>query len=141
MNREIKFRAWQPHHSLYREPGMYDVTGVEFYKEHGGGEAWLSNDGIQADTSEFFEDIALMQYTGLKDNNGVEIYEGDIITCVGGYDWPEGNDGCECPHKVIFEEGQWRVGCINGCGGFPLYEFDINEVIGNIYENPELLES
>lgn len=81
-------------------------------------------------------DLVVMQYTGLKDKNGKEIYEGDIIS----YKYYRGFSGGE---KEIIA----KVEFIDGCFGF--YEFvgyfnryDLNEskVIGNIYENPELLK-
>lgn len=97
--------------------------------------------------SEQFKDepwIVLMQYTGLKDKNGKEIYEGDIVTCNGGYETIEGSSG-ECEHPRLVEhskEGTLQIvaSCKHCLSDTPLYEFDLNEVIGNIYENSELLK-
>lgn len=88
---------------------------------------------------DFTEKVALMQYTGLKDKNGKEIYEGDIVKTPGNR-----------KAKGVFGNGAfWFV-------GFPFYEksfFDRQsktwkiqnaikwEIIGNIYENPELIKS
>lgn len=73
--------------------------------------------------------ISIMQYTGLKDKNDKEIYEGDIVK--------HATD--EGVYKVIFEDGGFYVK--------NLFEYDFQtineyplEVIGNIYENPELME-
>ena len=86
----------------------------------------------------------LMQFTGLQDCNGVDIYEGDIIElwyeiCSGEY--REYSD----KGMVCFENGLFKIKCIDEQQE---YDFDFfhhvddstKEVIGNIYENPELLE-
>ena len=72
----------------------------------------------------------LMQYTGLKDKNGTEIYEGDII-------W---DAHAEIHGKVTFDEGtfcvEWKTHIEHL---FEVVSDYYAEVIGNIYENPELL--
>ena len=73
------------------------------------------------------EDFDLVQYTGLKDKNGKEIWEGDIIT-----------DG----RQVEFIDGSfYPVSRETGCGCCSdSTNPQLNEVIGNIYENPNLIE-
>lgn len=72
------------------------------------------------------------QYTGLKDKNGNKIYEGDIVHCENDY------QGTDYTGKVMFFNGGFCV----WTGGFRNYVWDdmIPEIIGNIHENPELLE-
>ncbi|MDS3686329.1 YopX family protein [Streptococcus pneumoniae] len=82
-----------------------------------------------------FDDIELMQSTGLKDKNGKEVFVGDIIKCTRG-----------CLHEVYIEKEYGGT----YFGGMPaVYLKDLREgyawteheeIIGNIYENPELLE-
>lgn len=77
--------------------------------------------------------IARRQYTGLKDKNGIEIYEGDIVKTKNSL------------YKVIYDKCCfWGI---DEMGKYPIYQIkhyimedEIFEVIGNIYENPELLE-
>ena len=117
--REIKFRAWD---KLNKE--MFNVESINFQERK-----------VYRDIVSYrkFNDIELMQYTGLKDKNNKEIYEGDILS--------DGNN--EKPYKVIFENGSFRT---EFEGDFEEYSFDLIdvvaqgcEVVGNIYENPELL--
>ena len=72
------------------------------------------------------------QYTGLRDKNGKEIYEDDVVNA-----WFPSMPH----HHTVRQEIMFVNGCF-GCGNFPLSVMDLAflEVIGNIYENPELLE-
>lgn len=84
---------------------------------------------------------ALMQYTGLKDKNGVEVYEGDLVNSEHILENMPGN-----PKKITFSSGAfWCGGVILNAYTWPHPDFPVGtcptvEVIGNIYENPELLE-
>ena len=110
----IKFRAWN---GVERRMIIYNLN--------------IMNDC--GSLSANFEDenfTELMQYTGLKDKNGKEIYEGDIIY-----------QGDIVMGKIIFQEGGFKID-VNSKNQMPS---QINqdrashwEVIGNIYENPEL---
>ena len=79
-----------------------------------------------------FEDIILMQSTGLHDENGVEVFEGDVLKS------KDGTDGLIS--RFIVEKDDFYTGFIpmnrEGYG----FNRTMCEVIGNIYENPELLE-
>lgn len=120
--REIKFRAWDKVNEL-----MSEVTSLTYNNIN----QQLTILNKKGHFSCLFCDVVLMQYTGLKDKNGLEIYEGDIIELyldgkyISNYIC-EFKDGC-----FMFKEiGSDWIGRITNA--------DI-EIIGNIYKNPELL--
>lgn len=114
MSREIKFRAWGPN-----SKHMWCWEGlIELIRE-------LGDNGEKI----------VMQYTGLKDKNGKKIYESDVLDekykwcvkwCAGGWWGLMPNGRGERLHTLIIKRGR---------AGVPV------EVIGNIYENTELLEN
>jgi len=118
--REIKFRAWDKVNKI-----MNEVCIINFDD---------NNVGLKPDYDYTlsFEDIELMQYTGLKDKNGKEIYEGDIVKS----NYKTGN------LVVFFVRGCFRLTYSKELIGIwlEIHLFEELEVIGNIYENPELLE-
>ena len=135
MNREIKFRAWDVESNEMTLPN--DILEVlvsmknEVYAMVKGRNETLG--GINRDNT------ILMQYTGLKDNNGTEIYEGDILST-----------DLDRPYLIVeFRNGAFMYQCHDN--GKDYYDFmattgensnftKYHEVIGNIFENPELLE-
>ncbi len=134
MNREIKFRAY-----LKEEKKMVNVETIDFSEKS---IQYLEKNeiiDIYLLRTKFLEDIELMQYTRIKDKNGKEIYEGDILK----YNFPfDGRLKHVSPVKFLETEASFGIKDIYG-NEIPLYRITANnyfEVIGNIYENPELLE-
>lgn len=142
-----KFRAWDK-----RENTMRDVAVLHFTK---GGkvnsiEYWKTPSELKP---YHVRNLILMQSTGLKDKNGVEVYEGDcFIKIFRTIEIPTGKNGIEKSVGIVkFHEGAFQVR-IDGWGYELLSEvvqphiyganndYWENIVIGNIYENPELLE-
>lgn len=124
--REIKFRAWDKENKAFMPSEGYaicdgDVMGLRYGNEM---------EDVLTDQ------IELMQYTGLKDNNGREVYEGDVLD-IG----LQNQDGKPVVAPVSYEK--YIAGYVLDNGGNGIWQrLDEDcEVIGNIYENPELLEA
>ncbi|TKH23822.1 YopX family protein [Bacillus cereus] len=129
---DIKFRAWD---KVMEK--MYEVGFIDFAKER----VQLAHivDGIcYAAYISPLKDVVLLQYTGIKDVKGKEIYEGDIVYQEF-HDRMEETDGFSGAVKQM--EGAW--GICNGVDHAELLwsELNLNHVKGNIYENVELLEN
>src|SRR5206468_1427488 len=108
MGRELKFRGWNA--NMKRMENDLSVR------------SWLFNYLDQ------FPELIIMQYTSLKDKNGKEIYEGDILK--GAY-----NDHL---YLVEFKRGEFI--CEKGIHILGRSLWDKTEIVGNIYENPELFQ-
>jgi len=134
--RKIKFRAWDKINKvmIYNVEQLYDSRNVD--EVHFDVETWWSKTHISCN-SNFAElllnsDFEVMQYTGLKDRNGIDIYEGDII----GYPKSLGMSNEEVEFHTDMELSHGRGRCI----GFAIGSWEEGIVIGNIYSNPELME-
>lgn len=130
--REIKFRAW-----INRYEMMVDVEKIS-----------IISGRIYFD-SNWWREFELMQYTGIKDKNGKEIYEGDIvinkccgisntsIVRFGNYKSSDMASSYECGHLGCYIEHPWDK--LETIRKDILFYANQCEVIGNIFENPELL--
>ena len=121
MKREIKFRAWVANRKM-----VTDFHSIELFHN---GKHHVNTTTI----SHYDEKSILMQYTGLKDKNGVEIYESDIL------ENPQGRKGI-----VKFEDGGFIIESKRDETTIWTTKIDKGflknkKVIGNIHENPELL--
>jgi len=134
--REIKFRAWdkKKNRMIYQR----EMTGEDMDEnEHDFIKTFIKIDDkkfFEVSTSciyddncgEFFSEIKagnVMQFTGLKDKNGKEIFEGDIVI-----------------HETLRTEGgKYVILYENGLHNVPVENIAVVKVKGNIYENPELM--
>ena len=141
MSREIKFRCWDKEEMVY-----FDLLGR------------IRSDVPIIDVP---KDSVLMQYTGLKDKNGIEIYEGDIVThgsVIANRENGSPKDNFQPteihgmtlsmnqnPYPIYrdFQDNPYRTVKYHRSSFYPLnvYSTDDLVVLGNIYENPNLLES
>ena len=125
--KEVKFRAWVKNYNCYA-----DVLGFEQGKLF---VQFQSGERAQHRLYVPIEDCVLEQYTGLKDKNGKEVYEGDIAEYTTCY------YGNEKRHRKVVEWKEWDsddFGEPHNIGYSNLSE--CMEVIGNVHENADLLE-
>ena len=120
--REVKFRAW--HKADKRMFGVYQINWEQGGLTISCGGSW----------HEDVDNYELMQFTGLKDENGVEICEGDVIR----------DDDESYNLIVVWDNKRARFALSDGKGSMFTYMFNNDmeplEIIGNIYENPELVK-
>lgn len=128
MNREIKFRVWD-----VENKEMLEVQELDFESTFYGGRIAIRPDQY----NDYFntEDMILMQYTGLHDKNGKEIYEGDIV----GIDYLSYIVTGVVTYST--KDAMYILTNTNSIAdeNEPLGDYKNLEVIGNTYDNPELL--
>lgn len=133
--KELKFRIW-----IKDEKRYYDESDEESYMIVPNGNVTYTSEAYEEygvwfnDTTNATNGVIVEQYTGLKDKNGKEIYEGDIVTLDGEWEVIKDTD-CSV---ITFENGCFRVGdgYENEAGSY-LSDW---RVIGNVHENANLLE-
>ena len=130
--RELKFRAWNKKGKRWLGVNlqMSVVDGLLW---------WQYGYGCEILSAEERKNIDLVQYTGLKDKNGKEIYEGDYIK-------REIQRGTFLVSEVIFTRGEFCVvsgGLVWSCGNSCSKDGKLGdvEIVGNIYNNPEFKEA
>ena len=123
--REIKFRAViQDELTDYTK--IVNVDCIDFFKQE------IRYHDKECVWHRHFSTIeAILQYTGRKSKNGKEIYKGDILQFI--------INGKKVLGDVCFDYGSWGVGGFTGNLYILLKNYEV-EIIGNIYENPELIE-
>jgi uncharacterized phage protein (TIGR01671 family) len=140
--RELKFRVWNGAEMVH------DVTvgkfGTFYVNPSNNGLDEKDSASLTPFTTKYHEGTPVMQFTGVKDKNGDEVYEGDVVTFL---------DACSTSTENGMECDEWEnIGEVFWCDS--MHRWDVSnrtdidadealadiEVIGNIYKNPELLK-
>lgn len=141
MNRELKFRVWNGMEMIH------DVTvgkfGAFYVNPGDKGNGLDPNDSASLTpfTTKYADETPVMQYTGFKDKNGTEIYEGDILSCRVFIDgkWEDSKE------PVIFRDGcfalDWSFQKDGSYYEILSKEIEGKVILGNIYQNANLLPS
>jgi len=128
--REIKFRIWNNENkemlylgTPFENPKLYYLSDV-----NGDSLKLIFRRGNHGELSRIIKDFRLMQYTGIRDKTGKEIYEGDIVKYWGG------------TAPIVYYESGFYIKYTGEDYYSIQYESSSLQVIGNIYDNPELIE-
>lgn len=135
--KEIKYRAWHKEKEL-----LVEVLGISFKEKHVRLpiESEPSDEYWWHETHWDFDEVELMQYTGLKDENDKEIYDRDIVQVEEKIVIPGKMTSIKVNKVVKYKEDYAQFLLYENENGEHLTFATFGEVIGNIYDNPELLK-
>lgn len=129
--RDIEYRAF-----VKETKKMLPVTDSCFNETEAAGVSGCGNANCTLCVDWYsFDDVVLMQYTGLKDKNGKKIFEGDIVNCKF-FD----RMVSDIAGVINFIDCVWAVSDFKNKRLYQLIDVDNIEIIGNIHENSEILE-
>ena len=142
-NDRFRFRAWDKKNKrmLYNIENAYDGSGVEDKKGNDVETCYVDcfSSFFPYDDNDKNEEFVVEQCTGLKDKNGRLIYEGDIVKITGDI-MTMPLKYMDCLFKVIWADIGFCFEMLDENDGLGFCECWEYEVVGNIHENPELLE-
>jgi len=122
MSREIKFRAWSLERGMINE-----LPSEALIIDENEGTLICGRNLSNGD----WEEPILMQFTGLKDKKGKDIYEGDVVKA----DWREGN------WEIVFADGGFMMNIIPDSHAQVFIQNEEVQIIGNIHENSDLINN